>query len=152
MFCPNKALLSYIPWNNAKKADKFEPAKPNKNYKISSILPTDPKTPYDVREIIRALSDESEFFEIMELFAPNIVIGFARIEGDTVGFVANQPLVLAGVLDVDSSDKAARFVRFCDAFNIPIITLVDLPGYLPGVDKEFAGVIRNGAKLIYAYS
>lgn len=151
-FAQIKALLSYIPWNNTKKADRFESAKPNKNYKITSILPLDPKSPYDVREVIRALSDESEFFEIMELFAPNIVIGFARIEGDTVGLVANQPLVLAGVLDVDSSDKAARFVRFCDAFNIPIITLVDLPGYLPGVDQEFAGVIRHGAKLLYAYS
>ncbi|HPF00735.1 MAG: acyl-CoA carboxylase subunit beta [Bacteroidales bacterium] len=151
-FAQIKALLSFIPWNNTKKADRFEPMKPNKNYKITSILPTDPKTPYDVREVIRALADDSDFFEIMELFAPNIVIGFARIEGDTVGFVANQPLVLAGVLDVDSSDKAARFVRYCDAFNIPIITLVDLPGYLPGVDQEFAGVIRHGAKLLYAFS
>jgi methylmalonyl-CoA decarboxylase subunit alpha len=92
------------------------------------------------------------FFEIQELWAANIVIGFGRMGGETVGFVANQPLILAGVLDVDSSDKAARFIRYCDAFNVPIITLVDLPGYLPGVDQEHAGVIRHGAKLLYAYS
>ena len=125
---------------------------PDKSFRINSIIPSDPRQPYDIRRVIKALSDRSEFFEVMELFAPNIVIGFARIEGDTVGFVANQPLVLAGVLDVDSSDKAARFIRFCDAFNIPIITLVDLPGYLPGVDQEHAGVIRHGAKILYAYS
>lgn len=151
-FAQIKTLLSFIPWNNAKKAERFESMKPKKNYKISSIFPTDPKEPYDIREVIKTMVDNSDFFEIQELFAPNIVIGFARIEGDTVGFVANQPLVLAGVLDVDSSDKAARFIRFCNAFNIPIITLVDLPGYLPGVDQEHAGVIRHGAKLLYAYS
>ena len=147
-----KQLLSYIPWNNLKRAERFEPALPDKSFRINSIIPSDPRQPYDIRRVIKALSDRSEFFEVMELFAPNIVIGFARIEGDTVGFVANQPLVLAGVLDVDSSDKAARFIRFCDAFNIPIITLVDLPGYLPGVDQEHAGVIRHGAKILYAYS
>jgi acetyl-CoA carboxylase carboxyltransferase component len=102
--------------------------------------------------VIRALADGSDFFEVQELFAPNIVIGYGRMNGQTVGFVANQPLVLAGVLDVDSSDKAARFIRFCDAFNIPLITLVDLPGYLPGVDQEHSGVIRHGAKVLYAYS
>jgi acetyl-CoA carboxylase carboxyltransferase component len=108
--------------------------------------------PYDIRDIIRAITDGSEFFEIMELFAANIVIGFGRMNGETVGFVANQPKVLAGVLDCDSSDKAARFIRYCDAFNIPIITLEDMPGYLPGVDQEHAGVIRHGAKILYAYS
>jgi len=108
--------------------------------------------PYDVRDVIRALADDSEFLEVMELFASNIVIGFGRINGDTVGFVANQPLVLAGVLDVDSSVKAARFIRYCDSFNVPLVTLVDLPGYLPGVDQEHAGVIRHGAKVLYAYS
>jgi acetyl-CoA carboxylase carboxyltransferase component len=96
--------------------------------------------------------DNSDFFEIMELYAKNIVIGFGRMGGRTTGFVANQPLEMAGVLDVDSSDKAARFIRYCDAFNVPIITLVDLPGYLPGVDQEHAGVIRHGAKVLYAYS
>lgn len=145
-------LLSYIPWNNSKKAELFDTVKPKRSYSISSIFPVDPKEPYDVRDIIRAMVDGSDFFEIQELFAPNIVIGFARIEGETVGFVANQPLVLAGVLDVDSSDKAARFIRFCNAFNIPLVTLVDLPGYLPGVDQEHAGVIRHGAKILYAYS
>jgi len=102
--------------------------------------------------VIRGICDDSDFLEVMDLFAQNIVIGFARMNGYTVGFVANQPLVLAGVLDVDSSDKAARFIRYCDAFNIPLVTLVDLPGYLPGVDQEHAGVIRHGAKVLYAYS
>ena len=108
--------------------------------------------PYDIRDIIKSITDGSEFFEIMELFAANIVIGFGRMNGETVGFVANQPLVLAGVLDCDSSDKAARFIRYCNAFNIPIITLEDMPGYLPGVDQEHAGVIRHGAKILYSYS
>jgi acetyl-CoA carboxylase carboxyltransferase component len=145
-------LLTFIPWNNTKKPDPFPPAPPKKEYKIEKIFPADPKEPYDVRDIIRAVVDHSDFFEVQQLFAPNIVVGFARIEGETVGFVANQPLYLAGVLDVDSSDKAARFIRFCDAFNIPIVTFVDLPGYLPGIDQEHNGVIRHGAKLLYAYS
>jgi acetyl-CoA carboxylase carboxyltransferase component len=115
-------------------------------------VPEDPTLPYDVKDVIRAIVDNSDFFEIMELYAKNIVIGFGRMGGRTTGFVANQPLEMAGVLDVDSSDKAARFIRYCDAFNIPIITLVDLPGYLPGVDQEHAGVIRHGAKVLYAYS
>jgi acetyl-CoA carboxylase carboxyltransferase component len=102
--------------------------------------------------VIRAIADSSDFFEIQEMYARNMVIGFGRMGGRTVGFVANQPLEMAGVLDVDSSDKAARFIRYCDAFNIPLITLVDLPGYLPGVDQEHAGVIRHGAKVLYAYS
>ncbi len=147
-----KKLISFIPWNNSKKAMKFESKEPKPEYKISEIVPGDPRQPYDVRELIKAIVDDSDFFEIHELWAANIVIGFGRMNGDTIGFVANQPLVLAGVLDVDSSDKAARFIRFCDAFNIPIITLVDLPGYLPGIDQEHAGVIRHGAKILYAYS
>jgi acetyl-CoA carboxylase carboxyltransferase component len=148
-----KDLFTYIPWNNKKKADPF-PVKPpqTKNFKIQNIFPADPTTPYDVRDIIRSVSDNSDFFEIQELWAANIVIGYARFNGETVGIVANQPMVLAGVLDVDSSDKAARFIRYCDAFNIPLLTLVDLPGYLPGVDQEHAGVIRHGAKLLYAFS
>jgi acetyl-CoA carboxylase carboxyltransferase component len=148
-----KKLVSFIPWNNTKKAESFPEKKPNtKLYKIDDIFPTDPMQPYDVRNVIRAIVDNSDFFEIHELFAANIVVGFARISGQTIGFVANQPLVLAGVLDVDSSDKSARFIRYCDAFNIPLVTLVDLPGYLPGVDQEHAGVIRHGAKVLYAYS
>lgn len=148
-----KKLFSFIPWNNTRKAEKFSAKSPkSKTYSISKIFPSDPKEPYDVRNIIRALVDDSDFFEIQELFASNIVIGFGRLKGETVGFVANQPLVLAGVLDVDSSDKAARFIRFCNAFNIPLVTLVDLPGYLPGIDQEHAGVIRHGAKILYSYS
>jgi acetyl-CoA carboxylase carboxyltransferase component len=148
-----KRLVSFIPWNNSKKAEPF-PTKPPKSklFSINKLFPIDPKQPYDVRNIIRSIADDSDFFEIQELFAPNIVIGFGRLNGATIGYVANQPLVLAGVLDVDSSDKAARFIRYCDAFNIPLVTLVDLPGYLPGVDQEHAGVIRHGAKVLYAYS
>jgi acetyl-CoA carboxylase carboxyltransferase component len=147
-----KKLITFIPWNNGKKAMNFEPAEPLAEYNISTIVPEDPTIPYDVRDVIRAIVDRSDFFEIMELYAKNIVIGFGRMGGRTTGFVANQPLEMAGVLDVDSSDKAARFIRYCDSFNIPIITLVDLPGYLPGVDQEHAGVIRHGAKMLYAYS
>ena len=148
-----KQLITFIPWNNQKKADPY-PKRPPKTrtYKIEEIIPSDPKQPYDVRDVIRAVADDSEFLEVQELWARNIVIGFGRIDGNTVGFVANQPLYLAGVLDVDSSDKAARFIRYCDAFNIPLVTLVDLPGYLPGIDQEHAGVIRHGAKILYAYS
>jgi len=148
-----KQLISFIPWNNERKAELF-PKKPPKTrqFNIDDVIPTDPRQSYDVRHVIKSICDDSEFFEIQEHFAANIVIGFARISGQTIGFVANQPLVLAGVLDVDSSDKAARFIRYCDAFNIPLITLVDLPGYLPGIDQEHAGVIRHGAKILYAYS
>ena len=147
-----KQLLTFIPWNNERKAIAFKPVPPKKEYDINKIIPSDSRQPYDVKDIIRGIVDDSEFMEIQELWAENIVIGFGRLEGETVGFVANQPKVLAGVLDVDSSDKAARFIRFCDSFNIPIITLVDLPGYLPGVDQEHMGVIRHGAKVLYAYS
>lgn len=147
-----KKLITFIPWNNSQKAKAFPPKKPKKEFNIEEIVPGDPKQPYDVRDVIRSVSDDSDFLEIQEFWAANVVIGFGRMNGETVGFVANQPDVLAGVLDVDSSDKAARFIRYCDSFNIPIITLVDLPGYLPGVDQEHAGVIRHGAKLLYAYS
>lgn len=148
-----KQLVTYIPWNNEKKASPYPAKLPNtRKYKIEKILPANEKLPYDVRDIIKGIFDASEFFEVMELFAPNIVIGFARLSGKTIGIVANQPAVLAGVLDVDSSDKAARFIRYCDAFNIPLVTFVDLPGYLPGIDQEHAGVIRHGAKILYAYS
>jgi len=147
-----KKLLTYIPWHNEKKARPFPPKPPKAEYKIEEIVPHDPTQPYDIRNVIRAISDDSDFFEVMEGFARNIVIGFGRMNGETIGFVANQPLVLAGVLDCDSSDKAARFIRYCDAFNIPLVTLEDMPGYLPGVDQEHAGVIRHGAKILYAYS
>ncbi|MBN1118313.1 MAG: acyl-CoA carboxylase subunit beta [Bacteroidales bacterium] len=145
-------LLSFIPWNNNMKAPKKEPKLPKAKYNIDNIVPGDAKQPYDIRDVVKAIVDDSDFLEVQELWAQNMVIGFGRINGETCGFVCNQPLVLAGVLDVDSSDKAARFIRYCDAFNIPIITLVDLPGYLPGIDQEHAGVIRHGAKILYAYS
>ena len=147
-----KKLITFIPWNNSQKARAFEPGEPKPEFDINKIVPADPTLPYDVKDVIMAIVDNSDFFEIMELYAKNLVIGFGRMGGRTTGFVANQPLEMAGVLDVDSSDKAARFIRYCDAFNVPIITLVDLPGYLPGVDQEHAGVIRHGAKVLYAYS
>lgn len=147
-----KTLLSLIPHNNEKKARAVPAKEPKFRRKIENIIPSDPKQPYDVRDVIFALTDESKFFEVHQLWAANIVIGFGRMNGETVGFVANQPMYLAGVLDCDASDKAARFIRFCDAFNIPIVTLEDMPGYLPGVDQEHAGVIRHGAKMLYAYS
>jgi len=147
-----KKLLSLIPANNNHKACKTSTKPPKQEFPLNDIVPDDPALPYDVRDVVRALVDNSDFFEIQENFAANMVIGFGKMNGETCGFVCNQPMVLAGVLDVDSSDKAARFIRYCDAFNIPIITLVDLPGYLPGIDQEHAGVIRHGAKILYAYS
>src|SRR3989339_2272356 len=131
-----RKLLSYIPWNNAKKADPYTPKKPKPEYFIEKIIPSDPTQPYDIRDVIYSIVDDSDFFEVQQYWAANIVIGFARLNGQSVGIIGNQPAVLAGVLDVDSSNKAARFIRFCDAFNIPLLTLVDLPGYLPGVDQE----------------
>ncbi len=147
-----KKLLSLIPSNNTEKAKSVEVHEPTTDLKIDEVVPDDPKLPYDVRDIIKCLVDDSDFLEIHELWAANIVVGFGRMGGNTVGFVANQPMVLAGVLDCDSADKVARFIRYCDSFNIPIITLEDMPGYLPGVDQEHAGVIRHGAKVLYAYS
>jgi acetyl-CoA carboxylase carboxyltransferase component len=151
-FAQIKELLSFIPWNNSVEHESSRVRDPKREFKIDQIVPDDPKIPYDVTYVIKSIVDDSNFFEVQKNWAANLVIGFGRIEGKTVGFVCNQPLVLAGVLDVDSSDKAARFIRYCDAFNIPIVTLVDLPGYLPGVDQEHAGVIRHGAKVLYAYS
>ena len=147
-----RELMRYLPSSNSHRAENIDTVEPAISKKIEEIIPSDPKQPYDVRDIIKAIVDDSKFFEVQELFAPNIVIGFSRLNGETVGIVANQPLYLAGVLDCDSADKAARFIRYCDAFNIPIITLEDMPGYLPGVDQEHAGVIRHGAKMLYAYS
>mgnify|MGYP001033974827 CR=1 FL=1 len=147
-----KKLLTFIPWSNEAKAKPFPSKPPRPEYKIEKIIPSDPTQPYDVRDVIRAVADDSDFLEIQQEFAKNIVVGFGRIDGETIGFVANQPSVLAGVLDCDSSDKAGRFIRFCDAFNIPIVTFEDMPGYLPGVEQEYMGVIRHGAKVLYAYS
>ena len=147
-----KKLMTFIPWSNQSRSMKLESKPPRPEYDIENIVPDDPRQPYDIRNVIKSVVDDSEFFEIQENWANNMVIGFGRMNGETCGFVCNQPLVLAGVLDVDSSDKASRFIRYCDSFNIPVITLVDLPGYLPGVDQEHAGVIRHGAKMLYAYS
>src|SRR6201999_465799 len=119
---------------------------------LDTLVPDNPNQPYDMKELISKVVDEGDFFELSETFAKNIITGFGRIAGRTVGFVANQPMVLAGVLDSDASRKAARFVRFCDAFNIPIVTFVDVPGFLPGTAQEYGGLIKNGAKLLFAYS
>lgn len=152
-FIQIRKLLSFIPSSNGAKANAIMSAEPDTaKYQIDKVVPIDPSVPYDVRDVICSITDSSDFLEVMENFAGNIVVGFGRIDGETVGFVANQPIVKAGVLDCDSSDKAARFIRYCDSFNIPLVTLEDLPGYLPGVDQEHAGVIRHGAKLLYAYS
>lgn len=119
---------------------------------LNSIVPEDANKPYDMKEIISSIVDNSNFLEVQEDFAKNIIIGFARINGRAIGIIANQPKVNAGVLDVNSSDKASRFVRFCDAFNIPVVTFTDVPGYLPGVEQEHNGIIRHGAKLLYAFA
>jgi len=119
---------------------------------LERLVPDDPNTPYDMKDIIRQIVDHGDIFEIMPEMAQNIVTGFARMEGHTVGIVGNNPLTLAGCLDIKASNKAARFVRFCDAFNIPLVTLVDVPGFLPGVQQEFEGIIRHGAKLLFAYA
>jgi propionyl-CoA carboxylase beta chain len=119
---------------------------------LNTLIPDSPNQPYDMKILIQAIVDEGEFLEVHSLYAPNIVVGFARIEGQSVGIIANQPAQLAGTLDINSSEKAARFLRFCDAFNIPILTLVDVPGFLPGTEQEWNGIIRRGAKLLYAYA
>jgi propionyl-CoA carboxylase beta chain len=119
---------------------------------LDSLVPANPNKPYDMKELIEKVVDERDFFEIGPEFAPNIIVGFARMEGSTIGIVANQPMVLAGCLDIDSSRKAARFVRFCDCFNIPLVTFVDVPGFLPGTGQEYGGIIKHGAKLLYAFA
>jgi acetyl-CoA carboxylase carboxyltransferase component len=147
-----KQLLSYLPLNNLEDPPITSPIEPDEPEKIIDLIPEDPKKPYNMLNIINKIFDKDSFFEVHKHYAPNAVVGFARLNGFSVGVIANQPAVLTGVLDVDSSDKIARFVRFCDAFNIPLITLVDVPGYLPGVNQEYGGIIRHGAKVIYAYS
>ncbi|MEZ5032262.1 MAG: carboxyl transferase domain-containing protein [Saprospiraceae bacterium] len=119
---------------------------------MTNLIPDNPNQPYDMRDVIEGIMDQDSFLEIQPLFAENIVVGFARLGGRSIGIVANQPMALAGVLDVNSSKKAARFVRFCDAFNIPLLVLVDVPGFLPGTDQEWNAIISNGAKLLYAFS
>ncbi len=150
-----KALLSYLPSNNMDAAPIL-PATESEEIRardkaLDTLIPDSANQPYDIKKVIETILDEEEFLEVHALFAPNIVVGFGRIEGHSVGVVANQPMQLAGTLDIDASEKAARFVRTCDAFSIPIITLVDVPGFLPGTDQEWNGIIRRGAKLLYAY-
>lgn len=148
-----RELLSYLPSNNM----EDPPMHPSKDdplrteVALDSIVPDNPNKPYDVKELIRLIMDQETFYEVHELFAPNVVVGFARLGGYSVGIVANQPMVLAGVLDINASEKAARFVRFCDAFNIPLIVFEDVPGFMPGINQEHAGIIRSGAKLLYAF-
>ena len=147
-------LLSFLPANNMEVPPFFTPFDPpdRKDEALTTMIPDAPNQPYDVKDVIESLVDDGEFYEVHTEFAANIVVGFARLDGYTVGVVANQPAVLAGTLDIDASVKGARFVRFCDAFNIPLLTLVDVPGFLPGVSQEHGGIIRHGAKLLYAFS
>ena len=151
-----KALLSYLPSNNMDGSPVLPPTetleKKASDTALNSLIPDSPNQPYDMKTLIQAIVDEGEFLEVHSLYAPNIVVGFARIEGQSIGIIANQPAQLAGTLDINSSEKAARFLRFCDAFNIPILTLVDVPGFLPGTEQEWNGIIRRGAKLLYAYA
>lgn len=151
-----KALLSYLPSNNMDEAPAYDEEQDlsvtDVDLALDTLIPDSPNQPYDMNDVITAVVDDGEFLEVQPLFAPNILIGFARVEGRPVGVVANQPMQFAGCLDINASEKAARFVRTCDAFNIPILTFVDVPGFLPGTDQEWNGIIRRGAKLIYAYA
>lgn len=147
-----RTLLNYLPQNNDEKPKTCISKVVDNSGKLEEIVPDDMRKSYDVHAVIDAIVDKSSFFEVSEKFAPNVVVGFSRIDGEVIGIVANQPCVIAGTLDVDASDKAARFVRFCDCFNIPILSLVDVPGYLPGSQQEHEGIIRHGAKLLYAFS
>ena len=151
-----KALLSYLPSNNLEDPPAYDLEADlevsDDDRFLDTIIPDSPNVPYDMHRVIEHVVDDAEFVEVMPLFAPNIIVGFGRVEGRSVGVVANQPMQFAGTLDIDASEKAARFVRTCDAFNVPILTFVDVPGFLPGTDQEWDGIIRRGAKLIYAYS
>ncbi|KPJ57524.1 methylmalonyl-CoA carboxyltransferase [Parcubacteria bacterium DG_74_2] len=156
-FSAVKTLLSFLPQNNlenppAKKSILAEFFEKEENYRLLEIVPEKEEKGYDMRKVIGEIFDRNSFFEIQPYFAQNSIVGFARLNGNVVGMIANQPKIMAGTLDIDSSDKIARFVRFCDAFNIPLINLVDTPGYLPGRDQEHRGIIRHGAKVLYAFS
>ncbi|WP_406831891.1 acyl-CoA carboxylase subunit beta [Pedococcus sp. KACC 23699] len=154
-----KALLSYLPSNNLEEPPSFADEGELPSLEVTdddrvldTLIPDSPNQPYDMHTVIRSVVDDAEFLEVHPLFAPNIICGFGRVEGRSVGVVANQPMQFAGTLDIDASEKAARFVRTCDAFNVPVLTFVDVPGFLPGTDQEWDGIIRRGAKLIYAYA
>jgi len=147
-------LLGFLPSNNLEAPPRFAPGDDpeREDEELDTIVPDDPSKPYDMRDVIARIVDDEDFFEVHEHFARNIVCGFARLDGFPVGIVGNQPAHLAGVLDIEASEKAARFVRTCDAFNVPILTFTDVPGFLPGTDQEWNGIIRHGAKLLYAYT
>jgi propionyl-CoA carboxylase beta chain len=149
-----RRLFNYIPANNREKAPHRPTLDPvdRADMSLDTLVPPNPNKPYDMKELIVKTVDDAEFFELQPDYAGNIIIGFARMDGNVVGIVANQPLVLAGCLDIKSSIKAARFVRFCDAFNIPVLTFVDVPGFMPGTAQEYGGIIKHGAKLLYAYA
>lgn len=149
-----RELMTFLPSNNMEETPmkKTSDSSTRTDEKLMSLIPSDPNKPYDMKELIESVCDNNYFFEVQEHYAQNIIVGYGRLEGRSVGFVANQPASYAGVLDINSSIKAARFVRFCDAFNIPLITLVDVPGFLPGTEQEFGGIIKHGAKLLYAFS
>jgi methylmalonyl-CoA carboxyltransferase large subunit len=148
-----KKLLSFLPSNNAEDPPEVEnDGDVSRNERLNDIVPAEGKKGYDVREVIANIVDSADFLEVQAGYAKNIVIGFARVCGRTVGIIANQPTVISGVLDINASDKGARFVRFCNAFNIPLVTMVDVPGFLPGVSQEYGGIIRHGAKMLFAYS
>jgi propionyl-CoA carboxylase beta chain len=149
-----RRLYDFLPLSNREKPPHWPTEDDPKRLEMSldTLIPENPNKPYDMKELILKVADEGDFFEIGEAFARNMITGFGRIEGSTVGFVANQPMVLAGVLDSDASRKAARFVRFCDCFDIPIVTFVDVPGFLPGIAQEHTGIIKHGAKLLFAYT
>jgi propionyl-CoA carboxylase beta chain len=149
-----RALLSYLPSNNMEEPPIVETSDPpdREDEALNRLVPEEPDRPYDIKDLIRSVVDDHVFFEVHEHFAQNIVVGFARLGGRSVGMIANQPAILAGVLDINASVKGARFIRFCDAFNIPLITFEDVPGFLPGTDQEWGGIIRQGAKLLYAYA
>ena len=148
-----RKLLSFLPQNNMEDP-LFQPTEDSplrRDAALDEIVPDDPSKPYDIKDAIKLIVDNGEFYEIHENYAMNIVVGFARLGGHSIGIIANQPMVLAGVLDINASEKAARFIRFCDSFNIPILTFEDVPGFLPGTVQEHGGIIRSGAKLLYAY-
>ncbi|MDI6605232.1 MAG: carboxyl transferase domain-containing protein [Thermoanaerobacteraceae bacterium] len=149
-----KILLSYLPSNNLEDIPQYETgdAVNRLSQKLIDVIPDNPNKPYDMKEIIAEIVDKGEFFESQSLYAQNIITAFARLNGKTIGIIANQPKVLAGCLDINASDKAARFIRFCDAFNIPLLNIVDVPGFLPGTNQEYGGIIRHGAKMLYSYS
>ena len=149
-----RRFIDFLPASNREKAPVLETQDPvdRPEPSLDNLIPANPNKPYDVKELIGKVVDEGHFYELQPTYAGNIVIGFARMEGRTVGIVANQPMVLAGCLDIDASKKAARFVRFCDCFNIPIVTFVDVPGFLPGTDQEYGGIIKHGAKLLFAFA